>query len=690
MKPGADPRLKKVFARIGAPEKGPIRPDPFQVRALEAVLHADCLVSAPTGSGKTWIAEQAMRRVLEQGGRCWYASPLKALSNSKLSEFSACYGAGNVGILTGDRKENPDAPIIVGTTEILRNQLYDCMHRGEDLDTDLVVLDEAHYMGDEQRGVVWEETVIYLPPRIPLLMLSATVGNAQEIADWLSAIRQRPCEVVEECTRPVPMQPIFLHPTGFLLPLVSPQGKKEKPGLDRKVAAYLRNKDRFPLPTRRGLPPIPDILNVLRAYDLLPAIFFLKSRKDCDNALSLCPYALKDDKERKARIRQVADAVTADFPYLSGHPHRRYVERAAAASHHGGHLPAWKLVVEALMTEGLLDAVFATTTVAAGVNYPARTVVLVNSDRFNGREFVPLSSTDFLQMTGRAGRRRMDTVGFALVVPGRYMDVWHAARLVTSEPEPVDSQIRIDFSMVLNLLLSHTPDDVRIVLDHSFAAFQAAGEDEGGKAMKRVRKRLWDDFVRHLEFLRLFEYVDAGGRLTNQGRWASRLRVDRPVLIAECLKAGVFAKASPQVLAAVIAVFVQEKEPKNPVALAAQGEELTAALDAAFEAARPAAREMLEWKFDPGPFSAMPAAALFAWANQARWEEVLGVSGLADGDLAMLIVRTADNLRQLAGLTEDFPAEAAAAHRAVEIILRDPVTAYGGPSAECPLPPGHS
>ena len=177
--------LNGVFSRIGKPEESQFVPDDFQVNALKAIQKADCLVMAPTGSGKTWIAEKAIASVIEKGGRAWYASPLKALSNSKWVEFSGIFGPEKVGILTGDTKENPDAPIIVGTTEILRNQLYDSMHVGENLDCDLVVLDEAHFLGDLERGVVWEEIMIYLPSRVNLLMLSATIGNGYEIAAWL-------------------------------------------------------------------------------------------------------------------------------------------------------------------------------------------------------------------------------------------------------------------------------------------------------------------------------------------------------------------------------------------------------------------------------------------------------------------------------------------------------------------------
>src|SRR5512133_1317941 len=213
MKPDITAPLRSILARIGKPPSVPFVPDDFQVRALTAIRQNDCLVIAPTGSGKTWIAREAILSVMEKGGRSWYASPLKALSNSKWVEFGLHFDPENVGIITGDTKENTEAPIIVGTTEILRNQLYDAMHQGYDLHCDLVILDEAHFLGDADRGVVWEEIMISLPARVNLLLLSATIGNGDEIASWLSSIRQKPCAVIREETRPVPLYPMFLHPS---------------------------------------------------------------------------------------------------------------------------------------------------------------------------------------------------------------------------------------------------------------------------------------------------------------------------------------------------------------------------------------------------------------------------------------------------------------------------------------------
>mgnify|MGYP006173472209 CR=1 FL=1 len=218
--------VKRLLEGIGTPARRPFKPDPFQVEALAALEYEDVLVTAPTGSGKTWIAREEIRRLLESGRRAWYTSPLKALTNSKYHEFIDEFGAERVGILTGDRKENSDAPLIVGTTEIYRNQLFDSLRGGNEVTADLVVLDEAHYLADEDRGHVWEEAIILTPPRIRLLLLSATIGNAHEFALWLEEIRGVRCGVITgPMKRPVPLRSAVLLPDKRLLPLMNEAGR---------------------------------------------------------------------------------------------------------------------------------------------------------------------------------------------------------------------------------------------------------------------------------------------------------------------------------------------------------------------------------------------------------------------------------------------------------------------------------
>ena len=219
-------QLGKLLEGIGTPHAVPFKPDPFQLEALAALEFEDVLVTAPTGSGKTWIAREAIRRLIENGRRAWYTSPLKALTNSKYQEFGDEFGPERVGILTGDRKENSDAPLIIGTTEIYRNQLFDSLRGGSEVQADLVVLDEAHYLADEDRGHVWEEAIILTPPRIRLLLLSATIGNAEEFAGWMAEVRGVRCGVITRPgERPVPLRAAMLLPDKRLIPLLSESGK---------------------------------------------------------------------------------------------------------------------------------------------------------------------------------------------------------------------------------------------------------------------------------------------------------------------------------------------------------------------------------------------------------------------------------------------------------------------------------
>src|SRR5256714_3495034 len=237
--PSGGRELRELLSGIGAPKPAPFTPDPFQLEALAALEFEDVLVTAPTGSGKTWIAREEIRRLLEAGKRAWYTTPLKALTNSKYQEFGDEFGSTNVGILTGDRKQNSYAPLIVGTTEIYRNQLFDALRGGEDVRADLVVFDEAHYLADEDRGHVWEEAIILSPPRIRMLLLSATIGNAHEFAKWIEEVRGVRCGVVTRPgARPVPLRAAFLLPDKRLLPLLNDHGK-----LNREIAVLLEQKE---------------------------------------------------------------------------------------------------------------------------------------------------------------------------------------------------------------------------------------------------------------------------------------------------------------------------------------------------------------------------------------------------------------------------------------------------------------
>ncbi len=749
-KPRIDPELRSIFRKIGVPEPEPFRADPFQREALELIKDYDVLVSAATGSGKTWIASQAIQSCLAEGLSVWYASPLKALSNSIYQEFCHEFGPSNCGILTGDRKENTRAPVIVGTTEILRNQLYDAMHEGTGIRADLVILDEAHYLSDPDRGVVWEEVLIYLPSSVRLLLLSATVSNAEEVCEWLREIRGTPNRVVRSEERPVPLEMLFLFNEGLIVPLT---GKK---GLGPKVKKFL---------TSRGggwgrwkKPDYGRIIRQLRELNLLPAIFFLKSRSDCDRAIFTC---LQSDIEPRinASLKQATSAFLRDFPHLEGHRQMGPLMKSRVGSHHGGQLPYWKALIEKMMSKGYLEAIFSTSTVAAGVNFPARTVVLVQSDRYNGREFADLTATDFHQMVGRAGRRGKDRIGFGVVIPGLHQDLQLLSELNNARPEPLVSQIHINFSMTLNLLLSHTPLEVRDLIGLSFASFQERETgpfvkrrwDElisklekilsGGKCdtadpyevLENIQKRLelkkevrqlsrsirygtipcetcahvrtchgkeknplmkllrdlqslgmqmegmggglWLSFKRHVRFLQETGFVDQANRLTPDGHWASKLRLDQPLLIAEAIRRGALNNVSPEIMAGGLAPFVWDRtlELEPMVDGVFDLTELKEKFNKIIDHIENIKELKSKRGFESSPILFWPAAVLFMWARNVPWEQLLTYVPVNEGDMASLIMRTADHLRQIANLEETHPQLSAVAANAIELILREPV-----------------
>lgn len=472
--------IKRLLEGIGTPRPTPFKPDPFQVEALSLLEFEDVLVTAPTGSGKTWIAREEIRRLLENGLRAWYTTPLKALTNSKYQEFIDEFGAEHVGILTGDRKENSDAPLIVGTTEIYRNQLFDSLRGGSEVTADLVVLDEAHYLADEERGHVWEEAIILTPPRIRLLLLSATIGNAHEFALWLEEVRGVRCGVITgPPKRPVPLRSAALLP-------------------DRRLVPRMNTDEREPNEKRQRMPEMPPatLLATLEGYNLLPAIVFLPTRRRCDQAASEAALSRRDsnDSRREAR-RDFMRGFVEQHAEVRGHRHWDTIIRGGIASHHAGHIPAWKLVIEKLMSAGLLDAIFATATVAAGVDFPARTVVLTGADARTAGGWRPLSASELQQMTGRAGRRGRDNVGFVIAAPGIHQDPERIAHLLKAPPDALVSQFRATYTTLLNLLDAYGSfASVREIAGRSFAYRDSArqiaqlerGRDESEQKIKNT------------------------------------------------------------------------------------------------------------------------------------------------------------------------------------------------------------
>lgn len=466
----------------------PVELDDFQLEACRSLEHGrSVLVAAPTGAGKTIVAEFAVHLALsEPRAKAFYTTPMKALSNQKYSELAAEHGAENVGLLTGDTNINSGARVVVMTTEVLRNMLYADSPLLNDLS--FVVMDEVHYLADRFRGPVWEEVIIHLPRTVRMVSLSATVSNAEEFGDWLQAVRGDTDVVVSE-RRPVPLEQHVLV-QGRLVELFdgAPSSSKSlrvNPELTRLPLAQARGghgrRGRYPHHGARPgeRPSRAEVVRLLDERQLLPAIFFVFSRKGCDQAVQQMlrsPVRLTERWERD-EIRHIVEqrcaglrdedlGVLGYFSWLEG------LERGVAA-HHAGLIPTFKEVVEELFQRKLLKVVFATETLALGINMPARTVVLEKLEKFNGESRVPITPGEYTQLTGRAGRRGIDVEGHSVIQWSAGWDPQAMAQLASRRSYPLNSSFRPTYNMAVNLIEQFGRQRTRRILESSFAQFQA-------------------------------------------------------------------------------------------------------------------------------------------------------------------------------------------------------------------------
>lgn len=509
------PELTRFIAEL------PFSLDDFQRRACAAL---ECghgvLVCAPTGAGKTVVGEFAVHLALAAGGKCFYTTPLKALSNQKHTDLTARYGRDQIGLLTGDLSVNANAPVVVMTTEVLRNMLYADSPALQGLSH--VVMDEVHFLADRMRGPVWEEVILQLPEEVRVVSLSATVSNAEEFGGWMQTVRGDTTVVVDE-HRPVPLwQHILVGKRLFDLFAYDADAEQPRvnPDLVRHIA-HRREADRMSdwQPRRqggRGGPgrsrfyrplPRPEVIAKLDSEGLLPAITFVFSRAGCDAAVQQClrsPLRLTGEDER-ARIAEVidhrcGDLADADLAVLGYYEWREGLQRGLAA-HHAGMLPAFRHTVEELFAAGLIKAVFATETLALGINMPARTVVLERLVKFNGEQHLPLTPGEYTQLTGRAGRRGIDVEGHAVVI-------WHpsdntsepaeVAGLASTRTFPLRSSFVPSYNMTINLVHRMGPEQAHRLLEQSFAQYQADRSVVGLVRGIERGKRMLDEIAAEL------------------------------------------------------------------------------------------------------------------------------------------------------------------------------------------------
>ena len=461
--------------------------DDFQKEAINHIQNGkSVVVCAPTGAGKTCIAQSAIHLALENQERIFYTTPLKALSNQKYNDFSRIYGQDCVGLLTGDTTINRNAQVVVMTTEVFRNMLYGTTFgslKDNLKDVKYVVLDEVHYMNDESRGTVWEESIIYCPVNIQLIALSATVQNSRQLTDWINTVHSK-TELVYTDFRPVPLRFFYYDSSKpkTILPLLTPSGDLNKKIKPESRYKYFNKKDKIKNPTL-------DIVETLNEKDMLPAIYFTFSRKKCDENARKCLKLDLLSKDELQKLNTIIDEYIKENPYLENNPELDLI-RSGIASHHAGLLPIQKALVEKLFQQGLIKVVFATETLAAGINMPARTTIISSISKRTDSGHRTLSANEFLQMSGRAGRRGMDKIGYVVIVGTPFQTPEEVAALVKSDANPLESKFSPGYSMVLNLLQRFSMETARELIFKTFGYFSST--DRLSPLIEKKQKRQED------------------------------------------------------------------------------------------------------------------------------------------------------------------------------------------------------
>jgi superfamily II RNA helicase len=524
--------------------------DPFQVDAIHSVeKHHSVVVSAATGTGKTLIADYAINKFMNLNSRVIYTAPIKALSNQKYRDFKNEYGESKVGIMTGDVVINPEAHVIIMTTEIYRNML---LTKDPLIDTiSYVIFDEIHFMSDDERGTIWEESLIFSPESIRFLCLSATIPNAKEFAEWISSIKHHPVDVVKYDKRAVPLKH-FLFDVDY--GIITKEKAKELQGLGEFPDYYQvmrRKRHRQKTNEKPKIPQHYDLVSELNAQGSLPCIFFVFSRKGCEEkAIELSQkqdFLSKDEKLNL--ISYFNSMVKEEYKSLDSVRLLRAVLQKGIGVHHAGILPALKEIVENLFAQGIIKVLYATETFAVGINMPAKTVCFSSLIKFNGSTFNFLKSKEYFQMAGRAGRRGIDEFGQAISILERRSELGKTLDVTTSDSEPIISQFRLEPNTVLNMLNNHNEKEIDVILKSNFDYFLKKRDDIG----IRIRAR-FNNLVKKLKKL---NYVDHENNLTSKGLFATKIYADE-LLITELFCSDLYKRLTDIELCALIGAIIYE------------------------------------------------------------------------------------------------------------------------------------
>jgi ATP-dependent RNA helicase HelY len=618
--------------------------DPFQHRAMDAIDRGESvLVSAPTGSGKTLVADYAVSRALEAGGKAFYTTPIKALSNQKFAELGARYGADRVGLLTGDISHQPWAPVVVMTTEVLRNMLFARSALLDDLQ--VVVLDEVHYLQDPYRGSVWEEVLVLTPPGVAFVSLSATVNNAKDFGRWLTSVRGT-TRVVVETHRPVTLHHHYAvaergRDGVSVLPLLR-NGAANPDGLKLDDRRRRSSHQRFRAPRRT------EVVEYLHDAGMLPAITFIFSRAACDDATRQVVtegVRLTTDEERtriRALVESSVERLSDDDLRTLGYGAWSDALEAGVAPHHAGLVPAFRQAVERCFSEGLLKVVFATETLALGINMPARTVVVERFAKFRGSDTSALTSGEYQQLTGRAGRRGIDTVGHAFVLWNQATTFELVARTAVAPPPDLVSSFHPTYNLAVNLVRRWSREEAHGLLESSYGQWQAPPGSES----------LVAQLDRRLAILGDRRFLD-GWELTEDGLRLAGIYHESDLLVAEMLRGRLLDDLEPAHLAGVASALTFEARRAGddpPVPRQARVVERLAAVEALAAGLR-ADEHRVGLRRTRRPDGGL-ARAVVAWASGGTLDTVLRDAEVAPGDFVRNVRQVIDLVRQVGQVAE--------------------------------------
>lgn len=638
------------------------RLDPFQQQAIEWIdKEHSVLVSAPTGAGKTLIAESAIEKALSRNESVIYTAPIKALSNQKYRDFRARYGE-NVGILTGDVSLNPEAPIVVMTTEIYRNSLFENAERIRKIGW--VIFDEIHYLDDPERGTVWEEALLFTPPEIRILALSATVPNVQELAAWIRSIHGRPIAVIEETHRPVPLEFLF-QCQGKILDQMN---RLRREGYLNRDDWRLTNRER-----RRGYRPmrakpnrLDSLLRHLVENQRLPAIYFIFGRRRAEFlAQEAAQFDFLSQEEKKEIETHYEKLLTRyDLVHEKSAQDLHPLIEQGIAYHHAGMLPTLKEVVEQLFTSRLIQLIFTTETFALGINMPARSVIFDELEKFYGTRFRNLKTRDFYQMAGRAGRRGMDERGYVYVrIHPHDIPYPEVERILYGNNEPIRSQFNAAYATLLNLYRDFGRG-LSDIYPRSFHYFQSS---------RKRREEAFGLIERKLDLLQEMGYLQKEG-LTLKGEFAASL-FGYELLLSEMQEGGLLDELDEFKLTILLSGLVSEpRKGDRPPPLSHQNERL---LKAAEHYASSIHRR--ESKFRIFPYTKPPhfhlAIAIEAWAQGETFEKLSRLTPTDEGELVRYFRMVIQLLRELLNAPHASERLRETAGRARELINRDVIDA---------------